>query len=141
MAGVPGRSGRRAQPVDLLVLRGQFRPSRHAATVPAPAPAPEPAALPRPPRHLSAASRRYFRLVVREWAIGHEQLPLLTALCESMDRAASARAVLDHEGLTVASVRGGSRAHPAWRIEAEARRAIAMLMRALALEPGPRRQP
>jgi phage terminase small subunit len=60
-------------------------------------------------------------------------LELLRRLCEAMDRADEARALLAADGLTTVDRYGQVKPHPAVNIERDARIAIARLIRELRL--------
>jgi len=56
--------------------------------------------LPRPPKHLTASTRRWFANVVAEYQLEEHHIKLLTLAAEAWDRAQEARAILGKEGLT-----------------------------------------
>jgi P27 family predicted phage terminase small subunit len=82
---------------------------------------------PQPPEHLSAEAAAWWRKVNGAYDLEPHHLRLLQSACESWDRAQSARAQVDADGITVPG-RYGPRAHPAIAIERDAKMAM---MRAL----------
>ena len=82
------------------------------------------ASLPQPPDHLSAASAQWWRSVVGEYRLQAHHLKLLVLACEAMDRAVQARQILDAEGVVVLNDRRVPIAHPAIKIENDARNAF-----------------
>lgn len=89
---------------------------------------------PRAPTHLSAAVRRLWRDTVRAFEFAPTELALLESALRSLDRAESARAQVEAEGITVATERTGAvHVHPAVRVEAEARREFRISWRTLGL--------
>ena len=88
----------------------------------------------RAPAHLSAVSGRLWRDVVRAFEFAPSELVLLESALRSLDRAESARAQVEAEGITVATARTGVvHVHPAVRVEAEARREFRISWRTLGL--------
>ena len=92
---------------------------------------------PNAPRHLRAATRRWWAEVVAGWELGAHHLRLLTLAGEAWDRCAEARQLIAREGLTVPTREGGSKLHPAVRIESDCRIAFARLLRELDLDVAP----
>jgi phage terminase small subunit len=89
----------------------------------------------KPPRHLSAESRRFWNAILAEYELEAEALLVLRAACENWDRAQQAREAIAAEGLTL----GGKR-HPAVDIEKQAYGLFLRSMRQLGLDvvaPGP----
>lgn len=141
MSGVSGRSGRLPKPVDEHILRGTHRVDRHG-----PLPGPRLASAPpmtsperpvravRVPRHLRPATRRWFRDIVRAWALEAHHLRLLQLAAEAWDRCEVARERIAAEGVTVKSARGGPRLHPLLRVEDANRKMFARLIGQLNLE-------
>ena len=82
---------------------------------------------PEPPAHLSPSARQWWQTAVETYVFQEHHLRLLQLLCEAWDRAQSARAQLDAEGLTVPGREGGLRAHPCIAIERDSRLAVARL--------------
>ena len=97
----------------------------------------------RAPRHLTAATRRFYERIAADYVLELHHLRLLQLLCEAWDRGQEARRILDQEGLVVEDDKMGKRPHPAVSIERDARTAVARLLRELNLseEPGDLRPP
>jgi phage terminase small subunit len=94
--------------------------------------------LPAPPAHLSEPSQAWWRAVVADYEFGPHHLRLLEAAADAWERMVAARAVLQHEGLTV-DTEHGPRKHPCVAIEHDAAIRFARLMRELDLDSeGPR---
>jgi P27 family predicted phage terminase small subunit len=89
------------------------------------------------PRHLKAATRRWWESVAADWQLEEHHLRLLTLAGEAWDRCAEARELIQKEGLTVATKGGGPRLHPAVRVETDSRLAFARLLRELDLDVTP----
>lgn len=92
--------------------------------------------IPRPPRHLSTATTKWFRSVVADFDLADHHLHLLTLACEARDRAEQARIILEKEGVTILDRFGVPKAHPAVAIERDSRIAFARLLRELGLSDG-----
>jgi hypothetical protein len=86
-----------------------------------------------PPRHLRAATKRWFADV----CAGYEHVKLLTAAAESWDRLQEAREAIAKFGLTFNDRFGNPRARPEVGIERDAKIAFARLVRELRLDVGP----
>jgi len=89
------------------------------------------------PRHLKAATRRWWESVASDWLLEEHHLRLLTLAGEAWDRCTQARTLIAKEGLTVPTKAGGPRLHPAVRVETDARLAFARLLRELDLDVAP----
>ena len=89
---------------------------------------------PKPPPHLSAASKKWWNAVLAEYALQPHHLRLLQAAAESWDRLQEARERLATDGLYSADRFGQLRPHPAVAVERDSRIAFAKLLRSLALE-------
>ena len=71
-----------------------------------------------PPKHLSAAARKWWRALISEYEIADAAgLLLLTTALEAFDRMKAAGAVLDEEGPTFTDRYGQARPHPAATVE------------------------
>ena len=92
--------------------------------------------IPAAPVHLSKASKAWWRAVCAEYDIEPHLLRVLTAACESWDRMAQARAVIERDGLIVTDRWLQKRASPAVAIERDARIGFARMVRELGLEVG-----
>lgn len=97
----------------------------------------KPEQTPKAPRHLRAATRRWWAAVVADWTLEEHHVRLLTAACESWDRCQEAREQISREGLTVPTKAGGPRLHPCVRVETDSRLAFARLVRELDLDVQP----
>ena len=86
------------------------------------------------PRHLGPAGRAFWTTVVSGFALEEHQLTLLAAACESLDRAAGARALVEAEGAVVRDRWNQAKPHPAVAIERDARAAFVVAYRALGLD-------
>ena len=98
-------------------------------------------ATPKAPRHLRAATRRWYLGVVRDFELEEHHRRLLQAAAEAWDRCQEAREALRRDGAYVEG-RYGLRAHPAVAVERDSRLAFARLLRELDLDgealPDPR---
>jgi P27 family predicted phage terminase small subunit len=92
---------------------------------------------PRAPRHLKAATRRWFEAVASDWTLEEHHLRLLQLAGEAWDRCQEAREVIARDGLTTATRDGGHKLHPAVRVEDSSRIAFARLLRELDLDIDP----
>jgi len=97
----------------------------------------------KPPAHLKAATKRWWKAVADEYSLEEHHLRLLTLAGEAWDRCGQARETLKTEGLTFEDRFGTPKAHPCVAIERDARIAFARLVRELDLdgEPGPDPRP
>jgi P27 family predicted phage terminase small subunit len=75
----------------------------------------------KPPKHLKAATRRWWAEVCARWVLEEHHQRVLTLAGEAWDVAQEAGALIRREGLTVTTKAGGPRAHPCVKIAAEAR--------------------
>jgi phage terminase small subunit len=90
------------------------------------------------PKHLTAASRKFFEQISADYVLESHHVRLLQLLCESFDRGQQARRILATEGLTVVDIKLGiKRPHPCISIERDSRRAVARLTRELNLSEEP----
>jgi phage terminase small subunit len=90
--------------------------------------------LPDPPKHLTPASKRWFRSVVAEFPMSDTDIRLLTLAAETFDAAEEARKVLAMEGSTYSDRKGGIKAHPCTLILRDNRTLFARLVRDLHLD-------
>lgn len=90
-----------------------------------------------PPDHLGEAGNAYWHLVAAEYALGDDDLTLLSSACEMLDRAESARQTITSGGLIVVDRFGQSKPHPAVDIERQSRLAFVRIRRELALDVEP----
>ena len=85
--------------------------------------------LPTPPRHLRAATRRWWSDVVATFALDDHHLRLLTLAGESWDRCVQARESLAEHGVVYLDRFGSPKARPEVAIERDSRVAFARLVR------------
>ena len=89
---------------------------------------------PRAPEHLAPATGKWWRSVLDDYELEPHHVRLLTLAAEAWDRTATARAVLDAEGLTYQDRFDAPRARPEVAIERDSRTAFARLIRELDLD-------
>jgi len=90
--------------------------------------------LPKAPKHLKAATKRWWESIVREYVLESHHLRLLTLAGEAWDRCVQAREVLAKQGLTFTDRFGQPRSRPEIAIERDSRIAFARLVRELGLD-------
>lgn len=88
----------------------------------------------RAPRHLEAATRRWWDSVLNDYELGEHHLHLLQLACEAWDRCQAARAALGAQGLTYVDKFGNPRPRPEIAIERDSRIAFARLVREMDLD-------
>ena len=93
------------------------------------------------PKHLTRASKRWFREVVAEWELSEHHRLILIIAAESWDRLVQAREVIDREGLTFIDRFGAPRSRPEISIERDCRIAFMRAIRELDLDVEPPTQP
>jgi phage terminase small subunit len=89
---------------------------------------------PAAPAFLQPATQDWWTSVVTRWDLEPHHIRLLTLAAIAWDRHEEARALLARDGLVTATKDGGSRCHPAVKIESECRIAFARLIRELDLD-------
>ena len=89
--------------------------------------------VPRAPQHLWPRTRRWWRLIVREWGLEEHEQRLLTVAAEAWEREQTARAVLAQEGMTYINRYGGPVARPEVGIARDAAVLFAKVMKDLDL--------
>ena len=89
---------------------------------------------PQSPSNLGPAGEAYFALVAEAFELLPEDVPLLVAACEMLDRAASAKAIIAKEGVTTTDRWGQVKPHPAVDIERQSRLAFVRIRRELGLD-------
>lgn len=89
--------------------------------------------LPRPPKHLQPATRRWWRGIVEEYCLDSSALRLLTMAGECWDRSEEARVIVVKEGVTFLDAQGSPRKHPACNVELDAKINFARLLKQLGL--------
>jgi P27 family predicted phage terminase small subunit len=77
--------------------------------------------------------RRFYKRIVRTYALAEHHFRLLTCACEAHDRMTAARDLIAAEGLTTIDRHGQTRPHPAVSIERDSRTAFARMVRELGL--------
>ena len=96
----------------------------------------------RAPKHLSAASRRWYEDVAGNYQLDPHHLKLLELAGSSWDRAEEARRAMAKGGLTVTDRHGQIKVHPAVNIERDSQIRFSRLLRELRLDsdepPDPR---
>ena len=93
--------------------------------------------LPKPPKHLKAATKRWWGGVADDYELEPHHLRLLSLAAESWDRCQEARAAIDKNGITYTDRFGSPKARPEIAIERDNRIAFARLLRELALDVDP----
>jgi P27 family predicted phage terminase small subunit len=92
---------------------------------------------PKPPRHLSAATRLWWRWVTDEFVLEQHHLRLLELACRAWDRAETARNCIQKHGLTYKAKNGDIRPRPEVVIERNSMIAFARLLREISLDVPP----
>ena len=88
------------------------------------------------PRHLTAASRRFWDSIVQEYVLEPHHRELLRLCCESLDRASEARRAIAEHGPYIEG-RFGMKAHPALGVERDSAIRSSRLLRELGLDLSP----
>jgi P27 family predicted phage terminase small subunit len=94
----------------------------------------KPIELPKPPKHLRAATRKWFSAVVADYAMEAHHVRILTLACESWDRAAQAREALAEHGLVFTDRYGCPHPRPEAAIERNSMVTYLRAVRELGLE-------
>ena len=89
---------------------------------------------PQPPKHLSRESKTWWREVVAGYDLERHHLKLLQAACESWDRVAEARSLIQRDGVVIEDRFGQQKPHPACDVERHNRALFARMLRELALD-------
>ena len=89
------------------------------------------------PKHLTAATRRWWQAVAGEFELESHHLRLLTLAGEAWDRGQEARQTLAKAGAYYLNASGEPRAHPAVAVERDSRIAYARVLRELDLDGQP----
>lgn len=108
---------------------------------PPPKPGSSDRVLPKPPKHLRAATQRWFTQVHAEFELEEHQTRMLILAAEAWDRGAAAREAVDKLGLTYKDRFGVPHARPEIAIERDSRAGFLKAMRALNLEVSPLAEP
>jgi P27 family predicted phage terminase small subunit len=93
--------------------------------------------VPKPPKHLRAATSQWFTEIVGEFLLESHHVRLLIKACEANDRCEQAREALKKYGLTFENRFGQPCARPEVAIERDSRIAFARLLRELGLDIAP----
>ena len=89
----------------------------------------------KPPKHLDAAGRAYWRAVLRSYELEDHHIAILATACEALDRAAQAREVIQKVGILIAPKSGGIvRQNPAIRVEKDAQLVFLRAQKELGLD-------
>jgi phage terminase small subunit len=88
----------------------------------------------KPPKHLSASTRRWVRHVADTYSLEQHHWGLLCLAAESWDRAEQAAVVIREQGMTYNDRFGAPRARPECAVERDSRIAFARLIRELGLD-------
>src|SRR5438445_13153120 len=89
---------------------------------------------PRPPKHLSDASKSWWKSVVSAYELAEHHLKLLTLAAECWDRCTQAREAIKQHGLTFEDRHGARRPVPESAIEHDNKVPFARLVRELGLD-------
>jgi len=87
-----------------------------------------------PPEHLSDEMKAWWTAVLAKFELDQHHLLLLQAACESWDRMQQARRVVAEQGISFQDRFGNWRQRPEVRIEDDAKRTFARLIRDLGLD-------
>jgi P27 family predicted phage terminase small subunit len=87
-----------------------------------------------PPKGLRPATRRWWRVLCREFDLEQHHLLLLEGCCRAWDRAEEARELLDREGVTFTDRFGQRRLTPAATVERDQRAAFARMLGQLGVD-------
>jgi P27 family predicted phage terminase small subunit len=94
-------------------------------------------AVPKPPKHLRAATSQWWEQIVAEYDLDSHHVRLLTKACEANDRCEQAREAILKHGLTFLDRFGSPHARPECAIERDSRVAFARLVREIGLDVSP----
>ena len=92
---------------------------------------------PRPPKHLSASTRRWWSDVVANFEMEEHHLKILTGAGELWDRAQEAGATVKREGAFYVNRFGEPRVHPAVTVQRDALVGFSRMVRELGLDSAP----
>ncbi len=92
---------------------------------------------PTAPRHLEAATRKWWKAVTEENELQEHHLKLLTLAAESWDRVCEARVRIAEDGAYLKDRFSQLKAHPAIAVERDAKTSFARLLRELSLDIEP----
>ena|SRR5665811_1843596 len=91
----------------------------------------------RAPKHLRAATKVWWSSVIRDYGLEDHHVLLLTAACESLDRAAMAREAIEKDGAFFVDRHGSRKPHPGLAVERDSRSLFKSLLRELGLDVAP----
>ena len=94
-------------------------------------------AVPKPPSHLSDATRTWWSAIVADFELEHHHERLLRGCCEAWDRAETARREVKRAGMFYKDRFGAPKVHPGVDAERKARDQFRLLLRELALDVEP----
>ena len=92
---------------------------------------------PRPPKHLQAEGRKYWRYVVRHFGVAPWQEHELAVACESLDVIADCREQIEAEGLTFVDRYGQVKQHPLLTVARDHRNLFLKAVKQLGLDKSP----
>jgi P27 family predicted phage terminase small subunit len=87
--------------------------------------------IPIPPKHLSTATKRWWRNVLKTYEFAESELPLLEAAATAWDRANEARQLIEQNGITIIDRFKQVKANPACGVERDSLATYARLVRQL----------
>ncbi len=88
----------------------------------------------RPPKHLRPATKAWWSTVVHDYHLEPHHVLLLTAACESLDRAAQGREAVEKDGAFFVDRHGARKPHPGLQVERDSRALFSRLLRELGLD-------
>lgn len=91
----------------------------------------------KPPAHLSASTRKWWKTVAETYELEAQHLYMLTAAAEAWDRLQDARQAIARDGTTYTDRFGAPRPRPEVAIERDSRAAFCRLVSAMHLEDPP----
>jgi len=86
------------------------------------------------PKHLRKATAEFWQSVVRDYELQEHHVKILTAACESLDRATEARLAVDKQGAFFTNRHGEIKPHPGLAVERDSRALFSRLVRELSLD-------
>jgi hypothetical protein len=138
VAGKKGRSGRPPLQVSLHLLRGTYRPDRHAARVTGGSAAPATVLEPIPSSLAVGLGEAGLRVVADLWenysGWPAEKVTLLHQVGVVVDALAEYEAIVQRDGRIVVTPRGAEAPHPILRVQGTAQKNLLALLAALGLK-------
>jgi P27 family predicted phage terminase small subunit len=92
---------------------------------------------PKPPKHLSVTTRRWFARIASEYELGDHQVYLLTLAAEAWDACQAARAAIAKHGQVYTDRFSAPRTRPEVAIQRDSRAGFISAVRALGLDIQP----